>query len=303
MKILIAEDDRAMRDILATLFTNWGYEVLAAQDGEDAVRLLSESKSVQVAVLDWMMPKMDGIEVCRWIRESRNEPYTYILLLTSRDAREDLIQGMEAGADDYLVKPIHPDELQVRIRAAQRIVDLQAKLLAAQESLRIQATHDSLTGVWNRRALFDIMAKEIGRAHRQNETLSLVMIDLDHFKQVNDTWGHVIGDDILHAVAERLVSIVRTHDTVGRYGGEEFMIVMPGYDSRAAQLGAERLRRVFADEAISVAGRQLVVTLSIGVITLEPGQKAELASLVAAADCAVYEAKKRGRNRTVVGSL
>jgi len=302
VKVLVVDDDPIQQRILTSLLTRWGYEVETADDGEAAVERLAKSP-VQLAIVDWMMPRMDGLELCRRIRAQHNEPYVYVLLLTARSQRDDVIQGLEAGADDYLTKPVHHGELAVRVKTGRRIIDLQRQLLATQEQLRIQATHDALTGLLNRGALFDALGREHARARREGHSLSLIMIDLDHFKQVNDSWGHPAGDAVLQQAAQRISAACRGYDLVGRYGGEEFLVVAPGHDVQSAESLAERLRGLFVDQPIQIDEAPIPVTISLGAVTLASSAKVDQHRLLKAVDEALYQAKRTGRNRTVVGQL
>src|ERR1039457_5944450 len=193
MKVLAAEDNPVFQSMLRALLTKWDYDVVPARDGIEASRILESADPPRLAILDWMMPGMDGVELCRRVRAAAREPYIYILLLTARTESQDLVDGMEAGADDYLTKPFNAHELRVRLRAGRRILDLQEELMAAREALRDLATHDGLTGLLNRVTILDALRTELGRAARERRPVSLLMVDLDHFKLVNDTHGHVAG--------------------------------------------------------------------------------------------------------------
>ncbi|MFH1807122.1 MAG: diguanylate cyclase [Pseudomonadota bacterium] len=303
MNILIVEDDPVHTKLLSGLLGRWGYQVHSAANGEDAIRVLEQGQPISLAIVDWMMPKMDGLQLCREIRERFNEPYRYLILLTARDQRDDIIQGFDAGADDYLVKPVHHNELSARLRAAKRLIDTQQKLLDAQEKLREQATHDTLTGIWNRGAIFATLEAELERAVRQQTPCSIVMIDLDHFKNVNDTHGHPIGDQVLVEAARRIRGSLRPYDVLGRYGGEEFLVVAPGCDQRSAGELAERIRSQFCATPIATSGPTLPLTLSAGVVALEAGERVELNRWLATADQALYQAKSNGRNTCAAGTL
>jgi diguanylate cyclase (GGDEF)-like protein len=303
MRALVAEDDPVHRRLLESLLGRWGYEVLSVANGAEALQAFKKHTGIQLVIADWMMPEMDGLALCREIRRRSNQPYVYVVLLTARDQQDDVLQGFEAGVDDYLVKPVHHAELHVRLLAAKRILDLQEQLLSAQERLRYQATHDPLTGIWNRAAVLDALSREVDRASREGTPLAVVMIDLDHFKEINDSHGHLVGDEVLQQIAHRLRDAVRSYDSVGRYGGEEFLVIAPGQDTAHARELAERLRLLFHETPTEVMGRKLPVTLSLGVVALSPPRNLEITRLLSAADEALYEAKRSGRNVTVLGAL
>ena len=272
---------------------------MIADDGARAWKLLQEKNHPQLAILDWMMPEMDGVEVCRRLREDPDaaDRYVYVILLTARAAKEDIVTGMEAGADDYVVKPFHPHELQVRIRAGRRIVELQSELVKARDQLRIQATHDTLTGLLNRGAILDRLESEIARSKRERTRLAIAMCDIDHFKKVNDDYGHQPGDAVLKQVARRLREALRTYDAIGRYGGEEFLAIMPGCDlSHAAALG-ERLRACISGKPMPGTDPPLRITISVGVSQADDPDAIQADDLIRQADNALYAAKRNGRNR------
>jgi two-component system, cell cycle response regulator len=296
MLVLIADDETVSRRMLARMLSTTGYEVLTASDGDEAWRILARPDAPRLAILDWMMPGVTGPELCRRLRELKRELYTYVLLLTARADKQDVVEGMDAGADDYVTKPFEARELQVRLRAGRRILDLQADLMKAREALREQATHDPLTGLWNRYALLDALEREHGRAGREGTPLAVIMVDLDHFKEVNDTYGHLAGDATLRETAGRMQAVVRSYDLVGRYGGEEFLIVLPGTSGpNAAQL-AERLRAALAQEPVGARFR-IAVTASFGVAATGQGPDDDPQTLIRLADEALYRAKEKGRNR------
>ena len=298
MKILLADDEPVSRRLLEAALTDWGYEVAVANDGVEARQLLQGDDPPRLAILDWVMPGIDGVQVCREVREQAREPYVYIILLTCRDSKEDLIQGLEAGADDYVTKPFDPHELKVRLRTGRRILDLQSQLIAAREALHVQATHDALTGLWNRPAILDLVQQEFSRARRAAGPLALVMVDLDHFKRINDTYGHAAGDAVLCQVAARMCGAIRPYDSLGRYGGEEFLMVLPGCDPVDAAGLAERLRARIAGQPMDTPdGAAIPVTISLGVAATADATHAEAEPAIRAADDALYQAKRRGRNR------
>jgi two-component system cell cycle response regulator len=297
LKALIAEDNPGFRQALEKMLRKWGYDVVAAANGLEAWEILRAPDPPRLAILDWMMPELDGVEVCRRVREQIREPYVYILLLTAKDTADELIEGMEAGADDYLRKPVNTHELRVRMRAGRRILDLQEELMAAREMLRLQATRDPLTELWNRNAMFDILTRELKRARREPSTLSLIMADLDHFKQVNDTLGHSAGDGVLREAARRISTCVRPYDAPCRYGGEEFLVVLPGCDLAGATTRAEQIRCAITGTPFQVPEGVLNVTCSLGVTASSGVAGFDATRLIQEADEALYAAKHNGRNR------
>jgi len=297
MQILIAEDELISRRLLQVTLEKWDYQVVAACDGAQAWDRLQEAEAPRLAILDWMMPGLSGPEVCANVRQQAREPYTYILLLTARTQKQDLIEGMEAGADDYITKPFDAQELKVRLRAGRRILDLQAELVAAREALREQATHDPLTCLWNRSSIMDILTREMAKAEREASSVGVIMADLDHFKEINDTFGHLAGDAVLREAAKRMQASMRSYDAVGRYGGEEFLIVLPGSTNSTAVHLAERLRSALSREPVRLAESSVAFTISLGVSKSIPGERMSPELVIRAADEALYRAKDLGRNR------
>jgi diguanylate cyclase (GGDEF)-like protein len=297
MKVLIAEDNADFRFALQHVLRGWGYEVVPVSDGLTAWQRLQEPGAPKLALLDWLMPGLDGPDVCREVRSRPASPYVYLILLTGRGDQADIILGLEAGADEYLVKPVDLVELRARLRTGQRIVDLQEQLLAAQEALRHEASHDPLTGLWNRAVTLDRLERELARCRREAKAVGVLMVDVDHFKRINDGYGHPAGDAVLREVSRRLAAAVRPYDTVGRYGGEEFLLVLSECDAaQTADLG-ERLRQTVAAPPVDLPDGPVEVTISVGgAATGEPG-RADGAGLVRAADAALYRAKGGGRNR------
>lgn len=302
MRILIAEDEPVQLRLLQSLLTKWGHEVIVATDGQEAWSALTADNSPNLAILDWIMPGMNGIRITRDLRGLPNRPYTYILMLTARDHKKDLVEALEAGADDFLAKPFDSQELKARLLAGKRLLDLQEQLLTANGALQFQASHDSLTGIFNRGAILEMLFNEFARSRRERKPVGVMLADIDHFKRVNDTYGHTTGDVVLHHVAQAIRSVVRTYDSVGRYGGEEFLIVVPGCDIGVAQEKAEQIRRaVSADGIQSPGNRKITVTLSIGVVSVcDP---LDYQKVLDTADGALYRAKQSGRNRVEVGEL
>jgi two-component system cell cycle response regulator len=300
MKILIADDESVSRRMLQGLLGKWGYEVIEVADGNAAWEKLKTLDAPRMALLDWMMPGQNGVDVCRALRKLRPEPYTYILLLTAKDAKESVVEGLESGADDYLTKPFNPQELKARIRVGLRLLDLEDNLVQAREAMRFKATHDILTGVWNRGAILETLEREIWRSRREGLSLGVLIADLDHFKSVNDTYGHAAGDAVLREVTKRMQSDVRPYDAVGRYGGEEFLILLPGCNGPDTREKAERLRNAISREPVATSGGNLKVTMSIGGAATGDWPEDNANQILQMADSALYRAKGEGRNRTAM---
>ncbi|GJL53200.1 MAG: diguanylate cyclase response regulator [Nitrospirales bacterium] len=296
MRVLVADDDPLTLHMVVYRLQQWGHEVVTCRDGEEAWNILQSESIPQVAILDWMMPGLDGVQVCRKVRGQSGDPYVYIILLTGRDDTQDLIAGLEAGADDYLCKPFNLGELEARLRSGKRIVDLQAELIAARETLRVQAMQDPLTKSLNHGAIMDYLHRELARAGRDNLPLSLIMVDLDKFKQVNDTFGHLAGDYVLVETTRRFHECLRPYDAIGRYGGEEFLIVLPGSDAEIAMKQAGRIQALLQEEPILISDSAIAITVSQGVTTWEPSCSEDVRSLINAADNALYLVKSSGRN-------
>jgi len=305
LRVLIADDSATSRRLLQAVLEKWGYEVTPAEDGASAWEVLRQDDPPSLAILDWMMPGLSGPDVCKKVRDLGRTPYTYILLLTSRSQKEDLIEGLTAGADDYVTKPFDNNELRVRLGPARRILELQSALLATQSALHEQATRDSLTGLWNRRAILEMLDRELARAMRDHDSVGVVLGDLDHFKSINDCYGHIAGDATLREVAGQLQYCVRHYDGVGRYGGEEFLIVLPGCDLADSEHTALRMRAGVQRIPASLFGVRREITISFGATAYEggaPGQP-NMESLVRTADEALYRAKEQGRNRVVTAPM
>jgi diguanylate cyclase (GGDEF)-like protein len=230
----------------------------------------------------------------------RPEPYTYILLLTAKDAKESVVEGLESGADDYLTKPFNPQELKARIRVGLRLLELEDKLVQAREAMRYKATHDTLTGIWNRGAILDALNREIWRSRREGSSLGVLLADLDHFKSVNDTYGHLAGDCVLREVARRMQADIRSYDALGRYGGEEFLILLPNCGNRETREKAERIRVAIVQGPMDTPAGPLNITMSIGGVATGDWPADSANQILQMADLALYRAKEEGRNRTVM---
>jgi two-component system, cell cycle response regulator len=294
MKILVAEDDSISRVLLERTSQRAGYEVTAVEDEAKAITELSKGDSPRMALLDWIMPEKDGVEVCREVRRLKGHAYTYLVLLSSRETKQDIVQGLESGADDYLTKPFDTDELKARLRVGQRILDLEDRLVEARESMRFQATHDRLTSLWNRGVI--VVTRELARSRREKNCTVVMMCDIDHFKSVNDRFGHAAGDDVQREVARRLQNSVRSYDIVGRYGGEEFLMVLNNCDPAGAVARAENLQAMVSGKPIPALDQSLTITISVGLaISIDyPNQDVE--EIIHQADLALYAAKSGARN-------
>lgn len=290
MRVLIAEDDSIARIVLEDRLVQWGYDVQTVEDGLQAKEELEKDNCPGLAILDWVMPEIDGLELCRIVRKQFEKPYIYILLLTAKNQKKDLVEAMEAGADDFISKPPDMNELRMRLRAGQRIITLQKKLLH-------QTTHDSLTALLNRFAIMKKLEREMNRAKRNGKPFSIAMADLDNFKQINDTYGHQAGDTVLREVADRMKLSLRSYDAVGRYGGEEFLLIFPECNKNDAMIAAEKVRLAISTKPIAISNETLPVTASIGITTINPSKGNDIDAMVKIADDALYMAKANGRNR------
>jgi diguanylate cyclase (GGDEF)-like protein len=293
VRALVADDDTASRILLQKVLTKWGYDVVTASGGEEAWKILTGDNAPDLAVLDWMMPELDGVEVCRRVRALDLSSPPYLILLTSRGDKQDIATGLEAGAADYVQKPFDHDELRARLLVGRRFAELNRKLLDAQRELRRQALTDPLTHIMNRRAILMRLSEEMSRAPRQGLPLSIGTLDIDHFKSVNDEYGHAGGDFVLQTVVDRALKALRPYDALGRIGGEEFLIVMPGVGPRDAEIVLERLRKIVRASPIEVSGQQIIVTVSIGGAV---SQGEGMDEFLNRADEALYRAKGSGRD-------
>jgi two-component system cell cycle response regulator len=304
LKILIADDDAVSRSVMKRMLVNGGYEVSTANDGLQAVELLMEVDGPRLVLLDWMMPGLNGPEVCRAIRNGPRRGYTYIVLLTSKDSKEDLVAGLESGADDYLIKPCNPEELQARLRTGRRILQLEDFLVEAREEMRFKATHDALTLLLDRGAILHQLASSLAQLGERQDSLSVLLCDVDHFKAINDTYGHPVGDEVLREIALRLKSAVRDGDAVGRYGGEEFLVLLNKCGPDNVHLSAQRICRSIMAEPIETSAGPLEVSISAGALSVhqELNQLSQ-DKILKSVDLALYQAKKDGRARAIVAEM
>jgi len=298
MRVLVVEDSAVYRKLISDQLHEWGFVVTVAETGAQAAAVLDHPDSPKLVLLDWVLPDIEGVELCERIRKAGVScPYIYVILLTSKDGHKDMLRALEAGADDYLVKPFDVAELKARLMSGNRILDLQDQLLRAREAMRHAATHDSLTQLLNRGEIFEMLHRELERSQRERKHVSVILADIDHFKEVNDTLGHLFGDQVLQEVSRRFRCRLRVYDSVGRYGGEEFLLVLPGCDLADATIRATELREQIACEPVVALGAEKTITASMGVAVSGGGFEEEVEALLGRADEALYRAKKNGRNR------
>ena len=296
MTILLAEDSALYRHLITGHLNEWGFKCVCAKDGSEAWDLLAKPDAPRLALLDWVLPGVDGVELCRRLRHrSDSEHYTYTILLTAKSHKQEMLEAMDAGADDFLAKPFDPPELKARLLVGKRIVELQHKLVSANGALYYAASHDFLTKLWNRAAIIAFLQREVARSLREGGALGVILLDVDHFKKINDELGHETGDYVLQEMAKRLSANLREYDGVGRYGGEEFLLVMPGCDLATTLRRANLIRELVSSTPIRTPLKLANVTVSMGVAVAEPTTNSE--SLLRRADLALYQAKRNGRNR------
>jgi diguanylate cyclase (GGDEF)-like protein len=296
MRVLIAEDDPISRRQLCRLLGRWEYEVLETSNGAQAWEIFQRGDAPPLAILDAMMPGLDGAQLCRRVREQDDAPFTYLILLTERGGNE-ILAGSEAGADDFLAKPVDARELRARLSVGCRILDLQSRLRAALETLQDRVGHDALTLLWNHSAILDILHRELSRSHRHDRPLSLILAKLDRFQEIIESAGPQAGDLILREASHRIRISVRPYDQVGRYGGDEFLIVLPDCDLASALGVAERVRRQVGDSPVRLTSGADPVTVSVGVATSVPGAAIHKGALLRAVQIALSRAREGGRNR------
>jgi two-component system cell cycle response regulator len=300
MKLLIAEDDLTSRTILTAVVSKWGYEPIAVEDGSAALQIMQAENPPRILLVDWEMPEISGLALCKEIREQESSDPPYIVLLTSRNSTDDIVAGLESGANDYICKPFQNAELNARLQVGKRMLGLQQELNNAKEEMAFQASHDALTGLFNRRAVMAAMEREIERTKRNAQPLYICMCDIDHFKSINDTYGHLAGDAVIKEVANRFNATLRPYDLVGRYGGEEFLILVNSDESHVEDL-FERIRKAIATEAFVYEQTPIQVTISCGVTKYAPPtDNRDETALLAAADAELYKAKESGRNKTII---
>lgn len=298
MRILIADDEPVSLRLLEKTLQRAGYEVTAVRNGREAVEQLCHADGPRLALLDWMMPELDGPGVCREVRRRRSQSHVHLVLLTSKNSKQDVVTGLASGADDYLIKPFDPEELKARLHTGLRILQLEDNLLEAREEMRYKATHDALTSLLNRGTIVELLARELTRTRRENGCTIAVLGDLDHFKLVNDTHGHLVGDEVLREAARRLLGSVRSYDFVGRYGGEEFLLVLNNCDAKMSMLRAEEIRAAVCHSPFVTSRGPMSITVSVGVVASRDREQQTVEEFLCEADRALYSAKAAGRNCT-----
>jgi diguanylate cyclase (GGDEF)-like protein len=298
MEVLLVEDSPVYRKLVADCLLDWGFSLKMAETGSQAWDVLQQTDCPNLVLLDWVLPDFDGIELCRRIRQAGSaREYVYFILLTGKDAKEDMLKAMQAGADDYLIKPFDESELKARLLVGQRILKLQDELIAARESMRHAATHDSLTGLMNRAETLEFLNRELARARREHSPVGVILADIDRFKDVNDSFGHLFGDEALKEISGRLRSKLRVYNGIGRYGGEEFLLILPGCNRANTLKRADDLRQYVASKPIAFSGMEKVVTISMGVAVSSDSGSRNVEALLNQADLGLYQAKGKGRNR------
>jgi len=297
MKVLIAEDSVTSRMMLTATVKKWGFDVSEVEDGLDAWEIMQHHDHPNLLIVDWEMPNMDGIELCKKIRSKNSQNPPYIILLTGRTESKYIVEGLESGANDYVPKPFNTAELQARIQVGKRVLEMQETLNDTLEALRISATHDSLTGILNRGAVLDALVKEIKRVERQKRVLCVGMCDVDNFKSINDTYGHLVGDDVLKEITKRMEKALRVYDLIGRYGGEEFLVVVNTTDDNLLEV-YERICVDVAKEPVLSGNIFIDVSISCGVAKFDTNAD-DVRTLLVRADAALYQAKENGKNQVV----
>jgi len=303
MQVLIAEDDELTRRSLEILLRKWGYQSIAVEDGAQAWAILEGTNAPRLLVLDWHMPELDGLQLCRRIRERSAQSLVYVIILTAREGREDMLACLQAGADDYVSKPWDSEVLRARLAVGQRILRLHEELETANRLLDISARTDYLTQLLNRRALIDRIEQELSRAQRGKSPVALIMTDVDHFKEINDSSGHVTGDQVLIEVAQRIRNACRPYDVVGRFGGEEFLVFMSGVSRATVESIAERIRATIADDPIEVDEKAFSVSVSTGALWVNTPATVVADPLIRRVDELLYRAKAGGRNQVVFSAI
>jgi len=297
-QVLVVEDHPALRKQLEFILARAGFTVTCAEDGSRALELMRD-RFFPIVLTDWMMPKMDGIQLCRSIRENPAPGYVYIVLLTAKSTKDDTVTGLQAGADDFLSKPFHPAELIARLATAKRIIGLEQCLKRANEETKILSITDPLTGAYNRTYLNDRLPQEIKRAQKYSRSLSLILSDIDYFKRINDAHGHLAGDEALKTFVQCITAVIRADcDWVARYGGDEFLIVLPETDPAGGVVAAERFARLISERFVEIGNDTIRMSASFGVTGFDhapASQNIAPEALIALADKCLYRVKREQR--------
>jgi diguanylate cyclase (GGDEF)-like protein len=301
-RVLVAEDHKGRRRMLVQMLNSWGFEAVPAANGSEALQIADQKRPPELIILSRMLPDIDVFELCQRLGNLQSDYAPYILVLAMQNDKHDIVRALEAGAAEYLTTPFEAMELRARLMVAVRILNRQETLVTSRDRFRLLATKDPLTGLWNRRSIQQILKDELERAGQSERTTGVLLIDLDHFKNVNDTYGHLAGDFVLQEASRRLKGSLRAYDSIGRYGGEEFLIVVPAAGEAELCELAERLRKAVADVPIRVGENEIRLTLSVGA-AIAPSHVNLSSDVLGGADAALYDAKRRGRNRYVYSSL
>ena len=297
-RVLVIDDSPVYQRLLTGQLREWGYEVTVAESAAEGWKILEQPCSPNLVLLDWIMPGMDGVELCRKLRAQKcSDLYVYTILVTSKENPADLLKAMEAGVDDYLVKPFDEQQLKARLLVGRRVVALQRELIEAREFMHRANTYDGLTGLLNRQEIVEFLRRELVRAAREKKPVTIILADIDLFKMVNDQLGPLAGDEVVKEVGRRLRSRLRAYDGVGRYGGEEFLLVLPGCDLTSALIRADQVRSFVSSKPIETSAKPRTVTVSMGVAVATGNTEADLQLLLNQADAGLFKAKRNGRNR------
>jgi two-component system, cell cycle response regulator len=307
MKVLIVEDDAVVQQVLKKMVAKAGLEVLLCDSGEKALEMIVREK-VRMVISDWILPGMDGVELCRRVRKLRMLRYVYMVVLTSRTKKEDLLKALDAGADDYIPKPFDDQELAARLRVGQRILTLESRLISNGRRLMKMAKEDPLTGVLNRRALFDEALKELNRASREKAPVATVLVEADNVRNVSESYGHMGGDVALVELGNRIRDCCRQYDKLGRYGDSQFMVVLPRTSREGAVKVAERIRRAVNGNPVKYGENRIRLSASIGIYAFSFGKEMAgakigeglLDEIIDRTDYALDTARKEGGNRVAV---
>lgn len=301
-KILVAAGDPVTRHVFNSTLRKWHYDVVLAENGLEAWEALQQEGAPPLAILDWIMPSMNGVDICREVRRREQSAYTYILLLTEKERKQEILTGMEFDADDYLNKPFNPQELQMRLRAGHRMLDLHRELLTARKALRSQSVRETLTGVWNRHAIMNALNEELERAKRERSAVGIILAALDHLARIDESYGYLTGDAVLRTIGECLRRSIRPYDSVGRYERDTFLLIAPGCNLSGVVTMAERLRLTIQTVNVPACEDHLSFTVSLGVGSTHVAPTLEPDVLMAMVESALERARQSGFNRVEIAA-